>query len=208
MENIKLQMVSVLKKFLPPTTIEVCADLLIMHKAQLTITEHRRSKLGDYRPPQKGEGHRVTINGTLNPYSFLVTFIHEIAHLVTWEKYQHHVMPHGKEWKREFQTLMNIFLKTNVFPISISEALKNYMANPFASSCRDEQLVKALSKFDTDIVENLMFLSDVPQKSIFLLEDGRKFEKGELMRKFYRCKELSTNKIYRISSLIKVKVIN
>jgi hypothetical protein len=208
MEIHKIHIINTLKKFLPPTTVEVCADLLIMHKAQLTITEHRRSKLGDYRPPQNGEWHKITVNGTLNPYSFLVTFIHEIAHLVTWEKYQRNVMPHGKEWKKEFQVLMSIFLKSNVFPISISEALKNYMENPFASSCRDERLVKALSEFDANTMANVLFLSDIPQKSIFLLEDGRKFEKGELMRKFYRCKELSTNKIYRISALAKVKIVN
>ncbi|GAB4341165.1 MAG: SprT-like domain-containing protein [Flammeovirgaceae bacterium] len=207
MENHKTQIINSLKKFLPATTLEVCAELVMMHKVQLTITKHRRSKLGDYRPPQKGENHKITINGSLNPYSFLVTFIHEIAHLVTWEKYQNKVMPHGKEWKKEFQLLMNIFLKTSVFPHSISLALKNYMENPYASSCRDEQLVKALSEFDSNLAENLFFLSDIPYKSIFSLEDGRKFEKGEILRKFYRCKELSTNKIYRISSLTKVKLI-
>jgi SprT protein len=45
----------------------------------------RSSKLGDYRPPQRGLPHRISVNHNLNQHEFLITLIHEMAHLLCWE---------------------------------------------------------------------------------------------------------------------------
>ena len=49
---------------------------------------------------------KITVNGDLNPYSFLITTIHEFAHLVTFEEYQGRVKPHGKEWQLTYSKML------------------------------------------------------------------------------------------------------
>jgi predicted SprT family Zn-dependent metalloprotease len=36
----------------------------------------------------------------------LITLIHEISHLVAFEKFGRNIKPHGNEWKYSFQRLM------------------------------------------------------------------------------------------------------
>ena len=45
--------------------------------------------------------HRISVNGNLNKYSFLITLIHELAHLLTFTQYKNRVDPHGRNG-REF----------------------------------------------------------------------------------------------------------
>ena len=56
------------------------------------------------------------MNGTLNNYSFLITLIHELAHLLTFTQYKNRVEPHGREWKRIYGTMMKDFLTPDIFP--------------------------------------------------------------------------------------------
>jgi hypothetical protein len=99
--------------------------------------------------PHSKEPTRISVNHDLNSYSFLITTIHEFAHLQTWNKHQHRVKPHGTEWKNNFKELMEPFLKLNIFPIDISSAIHRYMENPAASSCTDLHLFRTLKSYDT-----------------------------------------------------------
>ena len=74
--------------------------------------------MGDYRPPYAGQGHRISINYDLNSYSFLVTTVHEFAHLLTWNEHKRKAKPHGAEWKANFKRMMRPFFEKEVFPIS------------------------------------------------------------------------------------------
>src|SRR5947207_2190446 len=91
-----------IRPFLPDESLDIVVRWITDHKIFLTITEKRNSILGDYRRPQEGKGHRISVNGDLNKYAFLVTMVHEVAHLTTWLKYFDTVSSHGKEWKMEF----------------------------------------------------------------------------------------------------------
>jgi predicted SprT family Zn-dependent metalloprotease len=42
--------------------------------------------------------HEITVNSNLNKYKFLITLIHEISHLVAFEKFGRNIKPHGNEW--------------------------------------------------------------------------------------------------------------
>ena len=59
------------------------------------VKKSRSSKYGDYRPPLKGSNHLITINYDMNKYAFLITLVHEIAHLTNWNKHKDKVKPHG-----------------------------------------------------------------------------------------------------------------
>lgn len=90
--------------------VRECASWIVHKNIHLRITGMRASKLGDYRPHPTGNGHQITVNHDLNPFAFLITFTHEVAHLVCYERYGHRHEPHGREWKRHFRELLLHFL--------------------------------------------------------------------------------------------------
>src|SRR5919112_5025590 len=99
-----------IKKYIPEKSARLVLDYLTLHKVHLTITKDRKSVLGDYRHATTYNNHRISINGTLNKYSFLITLIHELAHLITFMQYKNRVEPHGKEWKKLYAVLLKDFL--------------------------------------------------------------------------------------------------
>jgi len=171
------------------------------------ISRNRTSKLGDYRPPHDGKGHRISVNHNLNPYSFLITTVHEFAHLKTWNAYRNKVKPHGREWKSDFRELMRPFIQSGLFPDDIQHAIVRYLDNPAASSCSDLQLFRVLKRYDmpggpTQTVEQL------PENTLFTLKNGRIFQKKEKIRKRYRCIEVKTRRVYLFSPVAEVKAVD
>src|SRR6185436_1095843 len=91
-----------LEHFLPPNTFELIAPYFKNHTIHLTLTHERKSVLGDYRQPcSETPYHRISLNVNLNPYSFLITLLHEIAHLFTYVHFKDDAPPHGREWKTQ-----------------------------------------------------------------------------------------------------------
>ncbi|MEO7523797.1 MAG: SprT-like domain-containing protein, partial [Ferruginibacter sp.] len=137
-----------LKQYIPELGFDDVIYYIQHHKVQLTITRQRQTVLGDYRHAHNGNGHRISINGNLNKYSFLITLLHELAHLFTYERFGHRVQAHGKEWKDEFSKILVKFLSRDIFPPDIQNALLNTLRNPAASSCGDENLLRILRNYD------------------------------------------------------------
>lgn len=191
-----------LANFLPEEAIDIAVRWILDFKILVTITRKRSTILGDYRRPYQGKGHRISINGDLNPYAFLVTLVHEVAHLTTWEKYQHTVSSHGSEWKNEFKRLMDEFTGRRIFPEDVRTALKKYFINPSATHCDDPSLMKVLNKYNKQPV---FHLEDLEENGLFLWNGGRVFRKGEKLRKRYKCYELRTRRIYLFSPVAEVK---
>lgn len=206
MTQIKEKYKTSLSKYLPGASVNYIVELIFQYHIQLTITAARKTKFGDYRAPLNGKGHRISVNGNLNPYAFLITLIHEIAHLQNWEQYHHRVKPHGEEWKICFVSLMQPLLNETVFPENLLPALFCYFENPKASSTSDINLMKALSIYNTN-TSDVLLLEDIPEKSLFLFQNHRVFEKGVQLRKRFRCKEVATNKIYLFSPVAVVELV-
>ena len=151
--------------------------------------------------------HTITINHNLNEYSFFVTLIHEIAHLKTFNQYRNSVSPHGAEWKFSFKLLMNPFLTTENLPLDVLYALRKYMSNPAASSCSDLTLMRTLKLYDQKSETNpCILLEHLPQGTHFLYDGSRIFEKGDKLRKRFRCREISSGNIYLFSPLAEVEI--
>ncbi|MFC2100764.1 SprT-like domain-containing protein [Bacteroidota bacterium] len=191
----------VLAKYVPPQAVDIIIEWMSTYKFQLNIKNNRLTKLGDYRPPSKYDFHRISINHNLNPYSFLITLVHEVAHLVVWENFKNNVKPHGKEWKQTYQLLMQQ-IDTTEFPADIREALDNYLKNPSASSTTHIQLSRTLNIYDK--VTDAIFLENLPDKSTFQTLNGRTFKIKEKLRKRYKCICLNNNKLYLVHPLVKV----
>jgi hypothetical protein len=190
---------------LPQPAIPYCINLWQKVPFSFKVLSPRVSKLGDFRYRKDRKIQTITINADLNPYQFLLTYIHEVAHLHAFEKFGMSHSPHGQEWKKEFQSLMEPILNDSVFPKDILIPLRNHMKNPSASSARDLFLMKEMSKYDipAQAQEEEVFLSDLMPGKQFILS-GRKFKKGETRRTRVLCEEVDSGRKYLVSRLAKV----
>ncbi len=192
-----------LASYLPSGSTEAVLRYIHLHKVQLTITRRRKTLLGDYRHAHNGKGHRISVNGDLNKYAFLITLLHETAHLITFEQYGRKARPHGIEWKMSFGGILKEFMGKGIFPDDIEAALFQSLTNPAASSCADEKLQRILKKFDT-MQPGISFVEQVPIGEKFQTPDGRIFENSEKVRKRFKCKEIATGKWYLFSPVYEV----
>jgi SprT protein len=191
-----------LKQFLPEGFEEMIADLLFSAHIQFKIVKPRNTKLGDYRPAHAGKPHRITVNGNLNKFSFLITTVHEFAHLTTYLEFGRSVSPHGNEWKNHYRKLLIPVLDKKILPKDIENALINSLVNTKASSCADIPLMRVLKNYDKQN-ESFVFIEDIEKNAHFMLQ-GKEFIKGELRRKRFLCEDVSTKKKYLIHTLAEV----
>lgn len=200
------RLINQLKPYLPVGTAPVIADWIVRTNCEFRIAGNRKSKLGDYRAPYGGRGHRISVNYNLNPYAFLITTVHEFAHLQTWQRHGARVKPHGVEWKAGFRQLMTPFFERNIFPDDIRIAIGAYLQNPAASSCGDLQLFRTLSRYDEsqNRPQGYTYLENIPDGNYFKTRDGRLFQKSEKIRVRFRCREISTRRIYLFSPVAEV----
>ena len=131
---------AILAKYIPDKAIPVIVKWIKEFDFKLKLTKVRNSKLGDYRPPIDRPNHQITINHNLNPYAFLVTLVHEIAHLTCYNKFKNNVSPHGSEWKREYCHLMTFFMNDDIFPNDVLFALATHLRTPGASDRKSTRL--------------------------------------------------------------------
>lgn len=192
-----------LSKYMPASAAPIISRWINDSGCLFRISRNRTSKLGDYRPPHDGKGHRISVNHNLNPYAFLITTVHEFAHLKTWSAYRNKVKPHGREWKSDFRELMRPFIQSGLFPDDIQQAIVRYLDNPAASSCSDLQLFRVLKRYDTP-GETTPTVEQLPDNALFTLKNGRIFQKKEKIRKRYRCIEIKTQRVYLFSPVAEV----
>ena len=196
-----------LAAFLPEGAFDPVVEYIHLYKVHLTVTKKRKSVLGDYRHPRWGTNHRISINGNLNKYEFLITLLHELAHLLTFEQYKNNVEAHGKEWKSIYSKLLTDFVKANLFPVDIQLALRMSIINPAATANGETELLLVLRKYDTKKTEDIFHVADLPVGTIFQTEDGRLFKKGPKRRKRYECTAIQSGLKYSFSALSEVKLI-
>ncbi|WP_318312050.1 SprT-like domain-containing protein [Flagellimonas crocea] len=198
-------METTLQKYLPELAVAPCFELIKTHGVHLKIVNHRVTRHGDYRRLPNGL-HLITVNASLNKYRFLITLIHEIAHLVAFETYGRRIKPHGVEWKRTFQHLMVPFIRPEVFPTQLLPIIANHFKNPKASSSTDARLSIALKAFDKE-ERTKSYVYELPQGSVFRLYNGRLFKKGNKKVKRYECVELSTGRLYLFQPNAEVELV-
>ncbi|MEO6232994.1 MAG: SprT-like domain-containing protein [Ferruginibacter sp.] len=192
-----------LKQYLPEGSFDEVVHYLLHHKVQLTITRERKTVLGDYRNSIAGKNHRISVNGNLNSFAFLITLLHELAHLFTYERFGHRVQAHGQEWKNEFSKLLAQFLLKKIFPADIHKALLKTLQNPAASSCADTALLRVLHHYD-EKKNGGVLIESLPEGALFKISGNRIFKKESKVRKRYKCTELATGKVYLFSPVYEV----
>lgn len=194
-----------LQNYIPEQAIEGVLQLLANENVIVKIKQERKTRHGDYKKLPSGK-HQITINSNLNQYRFLITLIHEIAHLKAYKNYGRFIKPHGVEWKRTFQHLMLPYIHPSIFTDDLLPLLANHFKNPKASSDTDIKLALALKQFDAPNGKTYIF--EVPLGSRFKMYNGREFKKGGKRVKRYECVEIDTGKVYLFNPNAEVDLLD
>lgn len=190
------ELISQFEKFVPKEFAPFCADMLAQYKVQLKVKRPRNTKSGDYRPPVRHKQHQVTVNSDLNPYYFLLVYVHEMAHVKTWEEFGRKVDPHGNEWRENFRLMAKPMLDSGLLPQNLQNVLKHFFIKTPATFLADPKLTKVLKQFDQKA--DSLTVDDIPMGSKFFLTNGLHLVKESKLRTWYLCKEVSTGRGYRV----------
>jgi SprT protein len=190
------------QQHVPPAAVFYCLELYEQYQFRFTLRKNRVTKVGDFTF-RTGHIPRITVNNDLHPYLFLITYIHEVAHLHVHLHHSNRVEAHGSEWKKSFQQLLDPVLTEEVFPDQLLRALRKHMINPKATSYSDPALTQVLRQYDPKAVKQTL-LSELPEGSTFSL-NNRWFIKGSLRRTRYLCKELKSKRTYLVPADVPIE---
>jgi hypothetical protein len=193
----------ILSKYIPDNAVDLVNEMLEDHPVHLKIVNNRTTKHGDFKRTKNGD-LQITVNKNLNSYQFLLTLVHEVAHLVTYKE-KKRLKPHGIEWKRNFQHLMLPFLQPSIFPQQLLPYMAKYLKNPKASTGSDVNLTYALKQYDEK--SGKYFIFELQQGSIFSFKN-KTYKKGNLRRTRIECTEINSNKMYLFNQNVEVNLIN
>ncbi len=193
-----------LSKYIPEHAVKPVFEIIVANQVHLKIVNERVTRHGDYRKGLSGK-HEITVNASLNKYRFLITLIHEISHLVAFEKFGRNIKPHGNEWKYSFQIMMVPFIRPEIFPSNLLPLLARHFKNPTASSDTDATLALALKQYDAQNDKNYIF--EIPYGCVFRIPNGKIFKKIALRVKRYECIEVNSGRIYLFNPNAEVEVL-
>jgi len=188
--------------FLPTASTFLIRKWIHELNIDLKIVKPRKTKLGDFRF-QFNKGFIITINDDLNPFAFLITLTHEIAHAFIYKEYGRNISSHGKEWRNMFKSLMLNFLSKDIFPKDILVLLSMHLIKPTSTTSNDFNLSLILREYDR---KKQLTISEI-QKGEHFISSNRTFVKGDKLRKRFRCKEIKTNKIYLFNPLANITLV-
>lgn len=201
----KQQFYNSVSKFFPQAALAYCCDLWIQHDFTFKVSKDRLTKLGDFRYYKVKEQYQVSVNRGLNPYAFLLTYIHEVAHVYTYRQFKDKCKPHGREWQESFRQLAGPLLCNSVFPDDILQPLKNYLQNPSASTSGCMPLTIALRAYDSQ-KEEQQLLAALETGTKFVFKD-RTFLKIGRKRTRALCKDLNNGRNYLIPEVAQVQAV-
>jgi len=187
---------AVFAKHIPEFAVDYCFQLWKEFNFNFKISKKRNTKLGDYRHDSSTKIHSISVNHNLNSYSFLITYIHEVAHLITQIEHGRKVLPHGMQWKQNFRKLMLPLLNEKIFPMDVLHPLALHIKNPKATSTSDAFLFKALKKYDESGLEVMLNELAISTKFLF---NKKVYKKLEVRRTRSLCLQVDTNRKYLIS---------
>lgn len=198
-------MIRSVQEYVPEPAWPHIQNIIRSESVVFKVSKPRKTKLADHRPPHgKITFHRISINNNLNPYAFLITLLHEIAHMQTWNLYGPAVEPHGPHWKMQYTNLLREFQSYDLFPKDLNKAITNFCSNPKASSCYDADLHKSLRNFDQEVG---VLLEDLPLNTHFSFHN-RTFKKIEKLRTRFKCFCPANNKYYLIHGMAEVNPLS
>ena len=190
-----------LEQYVPQEALAYCEHLYYNNNFDFFLSRPRRTRLGDFTV-KPGITPHITVNVNLNPYNFLITYLHEVAHYVVYQKYRglfkRKVAPHGTEWKQEFSSLLQPVMNELTFPADILIPLRIYAENPKASTGGDQILYNSLKKYDDpSLLLNKTALIHLHEGADFVFHN-RLFVRGTVRRTRVLCIDKVSQRRYTI----------
>ncbi|MEQ9437975.1 MAG: SprT-like domain-containing protein [Cyclobacteriaceae bacterium] len=185
--------------FVPKAAEAYCLALWKKYQFRLKWSKDRQSKWGDYRYRKFPSGlvqHQISVNHNLPPEAFLLTYLHEVAHLVAFQQHGFRIRPHGTEWKACFRQLLKPVLTEVMVSEEVLVPLRTYAKNPKATVHADAALLRALQR--QQLPAGSTPLASVAEQEQFLFQ-GRAFLKEKVRRTRALCREVATGKRYTIA---------
>ena len=194
----------ILQRYFPEAAIPMVCEAYSHSRFNLKFNRPRTSRLGDFRLPRHAnELCTITLNQDLNPYQMVVTFVHELAHYTVYINYPRNRESHGNLWKQTFAQLLLPYLKSEIFPDDVLQALRQHLQHIKASSTTDHNLARVMKRYDKHPAdEKSQILESLPEGAIFKLKNGLTFRKGPKRRTRYQCECLDNGKTYTVSGLV------
>lgn len=191
-----------LAPFLPAGSLEVIGEWLRVDNLSIKLTSGRGQRLGAYKREASGM-QTILLNRNQDPYSFLITLVHEIAHMQARKLYGRHVQPHGLEWKQTYSRLIIKAAAIPSLPADICAMMAEIARSPESRHYGKISVSKVLLKYSTK-AEPGELLCDIPPGTRFRMPDGKVYIKGEKIRTRYRCKLDGASSVWLISGAVPV----
>ena len=185
---------------LPASAVAYCVSLHQHYPFEFRLSRPRKTRLGDFRALPDGTTH-ITVNADLNPYAFLITLVHEIAHCAVYRTHKRRGKPHGRTWQTTFQRLMAPLLTDAVFPPDVLGPLRTYLVCPAATTSAQPALMQALRQHNsapmTPTAPNQRVLRQLAEGQAFRFQK-KTYTRGKLRRTRVVCKEEQSGRSYAI----------
>lgn len=195
-----------LSKHIPEGTADFVVSLVKNYNVVIHVVNSRKSKSADFRPSvNNSRPHRITINHDLSADAFLIILLHEIAHLITWERYKRTIKPHGPEWKNNYFEILTQLLKTPKLSENLKILIYKHLQNGIQSTIRETDFIRTMTKPKDD--KPVVLVDDLPINTIFTLAGGKTFKKGVKLRSRYRCICINNNRPYLVGATARVSGI-
>ena len=193
-----------LSKYLGEPRSRYILDYLREQGCAFHLTKPRVSKRGDFRI--KGNSLSISVNRDPNPYRFIITLVHELAHLKTYKEYGNKVSPPGAEWKRNHSALFRVLKLEPIFTkdAELKWVFDRETRRPKACSGVDVKLERVLSKYDPHTKE--VFLADLAVGTVFNFR-AQVYRKLETRRTRVLCLHLANGQKYTINKASKVEIV-
>lgn len=185
---------------LPAAAVESIAGLLGRMPVLVRVVRRRRTKHGDHVRPPGRHYSVITVNHSGNPYLFLITLLHEIAHARIAGERSGHARPHGREWKAVFSAYLHVHAR--YFPPDLQPIVLRHARRPLYSTDADPELSQALRRHDT--LDRRPMLSELREGQRFWLGGSHAMVKGPLLRKYYRCTN-ERGAVFRVAAAARVR---
>jgi SprT-like family. len=200
----KPEEIQIIHRYFPEKAVNKVVATYDVLKFNLTFTGPRSSKLGDFRSPRSQTGLcKITLNSNLNQYQMLITFVHEVAHLLVFRKYGFKAQPHGVEWKKTYAEQLQVYLDLDIFPPDLATQIRQHLNNIKSSTCTDIELTRLLKRYEEGTRRRTV--EEMPENAIFRTPNGLLLQKGPKLRKNFKCQCLQNKRWYIVNPLLEVE---
>lgn len=198
-----INMKEVFEQYLPINASTYCEEVSSKHEFELALSFNRKSKFGHYKYWPQTKSHTISINKGLSQPLFLVTFLHELAHLEVMTIFGRNAKPHGNEWKNSFRNLMFPILNPHFFDPKLLSILAKHLKNPKASLAADPKLWDILFPINST---DKLYLRDIKNGDDFIFKN-RLFKKVKSRRTRALCYESKSGNNYLVPLLATIKKV-